>query len=245
MTSTDEVAGSDPRPRGQCLLIRLAVVAAFVGWLTLAAGCAGGPSEASTLASPRFLAASTTPSAVVFGTEVEIDVLAWDVTEVSWSGCDEPWVGTVDGLNCPTDAVSVGTGVPLVLVVDHAVHLLAQDASGRVDAAPPMVVAIDEGGPDHNLEVTGIVGADGLALTSVVAEEELEVAAQTADEVSTGGVTTFYASAGEFSPWRKAGTESSMFVAPADPGDVTIITVVRETNGAVGWATTSVTVVAP
>ena len=225
---------------------RWAMVAALTAAVAvLSIGCSNEPSAASELSGPRFLAAAFTPSSVVLGHEVVIDVLTWEVTDVAWRGCSVAWVGTADGLECPIEAFELGEGLPLVLTPEDEMFLLAEDISGGETTAHPMVVRLDEGGPDAHLNVTGVVDSDGAQLTTVETEAELEMHATVDVEVSSGGVTTFFASAGAFAPWRAAGTETSTFIAPEEPGAVTIIAVVRETDGAVGWTTTTLTVVAP
>ncbi len=238
-----------PYRRGRLPLAWGSLLVGGVGLALVAGGCADGPAEASTLSAPRFLASATTPSSVVLGEPVTVNVLAWEVTDVAWQGCTATWQGTVDGLVCPVGAVDLGAGaagavdlasggLQLTFTPEEPWYLLARDVSPRPDGgppSPPMVVKVAAGGPEAQLVVTGIVDVDDAPLTVLETAATLDMHATVTVEVSSGGVTTFYASAGAFEPWRAAGIA----------GEVTVIAVVRETDGAVGWATANLSVVAP
>lgn len=205
--------------------------------VTVLAACDMPPAEV--LDAPRVLALRSEPAELAPGEAHTLTALTFAVdAELAWSFCQASWAPT-EPPSCPTGALALGLGNPLVATLPEDGWLLA----APVDAsALPAVKRVEAGTGADNPVVRAVTATSrapepGAPIASVAPGASLDVRAEV-DGDPDRLVVSWYVTGGTLEPARTLASEPATLVAPsaASSEPLTIIAVVREKAGGTGWA---------
>lgn len=206
-----------------------------VAWAATA--CQADDSRPSLLDTPRVLAVRTDPVALPAGGVGVVEVLAHDATQVQWRGCATPWTADADPA-CRTGAWPLGAGASVNVAVPAGLGTLYLriDANGPNGPAPPAVArwSAFASGTNHPVQVTAV--ETGQLLDAASAGGRLVLRAASATAANVEQTRTWYATAGDFLPWRTRGATPTTWSAPAQAGKAVLVCVSRDGLGGVGWS---------
>jgi hypothetical protein len=205
--------------------------------------CADSGAQPWLLEGPRVLAIRAEPVALPKGEPVVLEALAHAVTQFTWRGCVLPWVPEVDPI-CPSGAVALGSGNPVTIDPPAGATVLhvRLDARSPDGSAEPAILRLQAGAKGSNLSVT-LQQEGGEALPDRVTKTAtLKLRSSVPGGAPAGAFNTFYATGGDFAPWRTLGSDASSWQAPDLAGPVTVTVIVRDGQGGVGWQRATLTV---
>ncbi len=208
----------------------------------LLAGCDDGPAEPSLLDAPRVLAIRGEPAALVEGEDITIEAIGFELGAIEWDACPAPFVPGFPA-TCPIAPIPVGSGNPVTVQVPAGVSEVWVRAT--VEGALTTIRRFGSEGPATNPEIAALVDDDGAPLPTLAPGAEQPVRADLVGEAGDERrVVTFYSTLGGFDPFRRFEEESSLLLIPedAEPGEVTLIAIVRDADGGVGALQTVVEV---
>lgn len=204
------------------------------GWAATA--CQSDGSRPSLLDAPRVLAVRMEPVALPSGATGTVEVLAHDVTGVVWQGCATPWTAQAEPA-CRTGAWPLGTGAKLTVPVPAGLTTLhlRVDAHGPSGQAQPAIARWSAQAAGSNPEVLVAAVAPTVGLLAAPVSGQLAMRGSTPGGASASATHTWFATAGEFLPWRTRGESATTWSAPTVAGPVTLVCVSRDGLGGVGW----------
>lgn len=208
-----------------------------------AVACAASGARPSLLQGPRVLAIRADPVALPAQGPVVLEALTHAATEFKWRGCVLPWSAATDPV-CPGGELALGTGNPVTIdpPANLSVLHVRLDSRGPAGVAEPAILRLQAGAKGVN-PVVELELATGLALPAgVVKAGSVRLRSRVAGGVLADGVNTFFATAGEFSPWHTLRADVSTWAVPGLPGAATLTVVVRDGAGGVGWRSAAVEV---
>jgi len=186
-----------------------------------------------------------------------LEALTFNVEQLSWRACPFPWIPPnpdlgFEELSCAFGETPVGDGNPVTFDVPAGVDELyfAIDGTSSGPASVPLLTTIFRFRTDtpeaaaEPFTVTTVTETepDGVEPTTVEAGATLDMATVLGDSHDENAVINWYTTGGLFEPFRTLGTTPSEFTAPDKPGEVMIMVVLRNRDGAAAWYTTTLTV---
>ncbi len=178
----------------------------------------------------------TDPVALPSGATGTIEVLAHDVTVAVWQGCATPWTAQAEPV-CRTGAWPLGTGTKLTVPVPAGLTTLhlRVDAHGPSGQAQSAIARWSAQAAGSNPGVLVSAVAPTVGLHEAPLSGQLAMRGSTPGGASASATHTWFATAGEFLPWRTRGESATTWFAPAVAGPVTLVCVSRDGLGGVGW----------
>lgn len=207
------------------------------GWLLLPLligpmwlGCADMDAEPYRLGEPRVLALR---AATTTDDTLELEALTWKVAAPSWQACASPWVAAADPV-CPGGAIPLGVGNPITIATPELSTIWVRVDGGELPAIANIPLESPSSGPELGGLTADAAPASGPLPLKATPGQSLEI--RPLLESPEGVLTSYYASAGRFEPFRTNDGGSSTLTLPTEVGPVTIMVIARAGLG-VSWRT--------